>query len=63
MVKHGPRVDLEDLDFEAMDKEIEADEATQASQAAPAAGDDPQDLEKDVEDAPASQFHYYSLFF
>ena len=28
MVKHGPGVDLEDLDFEAVDKEIEADEAT-----------------------------------
>ena len=54
MVKHGPRVDLEDLDFEAIDKEIEADEAAQASQAAPTTGDDPQDLEKDVDDAPAS---------
>ena len=25
LVKHGPGVDLEDLDFEAIDKEIEAD--------------------------------------
>ena len=31
LVKHDPRVDLEDLDFEAIDKEIEADEAAQAS--------------------------------
>ena len=31
MVKHGSGVDLEDLDFEDVDKEIEADEATQAS--------------------------------
>ena len=27
MVKHGSGVDLEDLDFEAVDKEIEEDEA------------------------------------
>ena len=54
MVKHGPGVDLEDLDFEAVDKEIEADEAAQASQAALAIGDDRQDPKKDVEDAPAS---------
>ena len=27
LVKHGPGVNLEDLDFEAVDKEIEADEA------------------------------------
>ena len=31
LVKHGPRVDSEDLDFEVVDKEIEADEAAQAS--------------------------------
>ena len=31
LVKHGPEVDLEDLDFEAVDKEIEANEASQAS--------------------------------
>ena len=31
LVKHDPRVDLEDLDFEAIDKEIEVDEAAQAS--------------------------------
>ena len=40
-MKHGPKVDLEELDFEAIDKEIEADEAAQASQAAPTTGDDP----------------------
>ena len=27
LVKHGSSVDLEDLDFEAVDKEMEADEA------------------------------------
>ena len=31
MIKHGPGTDLEDLDFEAVDKEIEEDEATQVS--------------------------------
>ena len=31
MIKHGPSPDLEDLDFEAVDKEIEEDEAAQAS--------------------------------
>ena len=51
LVKHGPGVDLEDLDFKAVDKEIEVDEAAQASQATPAAGVDPQDL---VDGAPAS---------
>ena len=30
-VKHGSGVDLEDPDFEANDKEIEADKAAQAS--------------------------------
>ena len=27
LMKHSPRVDLEDLDFEAIDKEIKVDEA------------------------------------
>ena len=31
MIKHGLGTDLEDLDFEAVDKEIEEDEATQVS--------------------------------
>ena len=31
LVKHGPKMDLEDLDFEAIDKEIEADKAAQAT--------------------------------
>ena len=30
LVKHGPKMDLEDLDIEAIDKEIEADKAAQA---------------------------------
>ena len=43
LVKHGPGVDLEDLDFEAINKEIEVDKA---SQAAAVAGDDPLESEK-----------------
>ena len=31
MIKHGSGVDLENLDFEAVDKEMEEDEAAQAS--------------------------------
>ena len=30
-MKHGLETDLEDLDFEAIDKEIEADEVVQAT--------------------------------
>ena len=51
LVKHGPGGNLEDLDFEAVDKEIEVDEAAQASQATPVVGVDPQDH---VDGAPAS---------
>ena len=32
LVKNGHEIDLEDLDFEAIDKEIEVDEAAQATQ-------------------------------
>ena len=53
-VKYGPGVDLEDLDFEANNKEIEADKAAQASQAAVVAGDDPLESEKDGNDAPTT---------
>ena len=31
MIKHGPSMDLENLDFEAVDKEIEEDEVAQVS--------------------------------
>ena len=31
MIKHGSSVDLENLDFEAIDREMEEDEAAQAS--------------------------------
>ena len=31
LIKHGPGMDLKELDFEVVDKEIEEDEAAQAS--------------------------------
>ena len=51
LIKHSPGTDLEDLDFEAIDKEIEADEAAQA---ATITGKDPLELEKDRNDAPTT---------
>ena len=47
LVKHGPGVDLEDLDFEAIDKEIEANKVAQAA----AAAADAPESEKDGNDA------------
>lgn len=40
MTKHNPEVDLEDLDFEAVDKEMEVEEATAAEGAVPKVVDD-----------------------
>ncbi|KAK9990529.1 hypothetical protein SO802_025514 [Lithocarpus litseifolius] len=40
LIKHGSRTDLEKLDFEAVDKEIEADEAAQVAQAVVSTGED-----------------------
>ena len=51
-MKHGPSVDLEDLDFEAVDKEMEADEAAQAAQASVTIGEDPPEVDKGGDDAP-----------
>ena len=31
LIKHGPRTDLEELDFKAVDKEMEEDEAALAA--------------------------------
>lgn len=50
-MKHGPETDLEDLDFEVIDKGIEADEAAQATQAAASASEDPPVPEKGGTDA------------
>ena len=52
LIKHGPEIDLEDLDFEAVDKEIEANEATQATQATKSTGEDPPVPERGGNDAP-----------
>ena len=49
LVKHGPGVHLEDLDFEAMDREIEADEVAQAIATT---GEVPPEADKD--DAPSA---------
>ena len=48
LIKHSPGTDLEDLDFEAIDKEIEAD---RVAQVATIIGEDPPELEKDGNDA------------
>ena len=53
LIKHGPGTDLEDLDFEAVDKEIEEDEVAQASaQTALSTGAEPSQTNKDDDDAP-----------
>ena len=50
-MKHGPKKDLEDLDFEPIDKEIEADNVAQSAQAT--TSEDPSASEKG-NDAPPS---------
>ena len=49
LLKHGPGVNLEDLDFEAVDKEIEEDEAAQA---VASAGVEPSQATQDDDVAP-----------
>ena len=39
-MKHSPETNLEDLDFKAIDKEIEVDEVVQATQVVAFAGED-----------------------
>ncbi|XP_065635451.1 uncharacterized protein LOC136070060 [Quercus suber] len=53
LVKHGQGVNLDDLDFEAVDKEIEADEAALAAQASMASGKDPPVADEGGDDTPA----------
>ena len=62
-MKHGPGVEFEGLEFEAIDKEIKADEAAQASQVAAVAGDDPLESRKDGNDAPTTSLYYLFLSF
>ena len=53
MIKHGSGIDLENLDFEAVDKEMEEDEAAQAlAQTAASTGVEPSQADKDDGDAP-----------
>ena len=53
MIKHGSGVDLENLNFEAVDKEMEEDEAAQAStQTAASTGVEPSQADKDDGGAP-----------
>ena len=53
MIKHGPGTNLEELDFEVVDKEIEKDEAAQAStQTAASTGVEPSQANKDDDNAP-----------
>jgi len=49
LMKHRLGTDLENLDFEAIDKEIEADETAQAVQAS---GEDPSKADKGGDDTP-----------
>ena len=53
MIKHGSGVDLKNLDFEAVDKEMEKDEAAQASaQTAVSTSVESSQADKDDGDAP-----------
>ena len=55
MIKHGAGVDLENLDFEAVDKEMEEDEAAQAStQTAVSTSVEPSQADEDNGGAPQS---------
>ena len=54
LIKHGLGTNLEDLDFEAIDKEIDVDKAAQAAQAVATTGEDPLRAEKDRDDVPPS---------
>ena len=52
LIKHGPGTDLEDLDFEVVDKEIEADEVAQAAQDTASTSEDSLVPEKGGNDTP-----------
>ena len=49
LIKHGSGTDLDELDFEAIDKEMEEDEVALATQTAASAGADPSQVDKDEE--------------
>ena len=52
MIKHGLGTNLEELDFEAVDKEIEEDEAALAAQTVASTGADPPQADKDDDTGP-----------
>ena len=49
LIKHGSGTDLDELDFEAIDKEMAEDEVALATQTAASAGADPSQVDKDEE--------------
>ena len=64
MIKHGVGVDLENLDFKAVNKEMEKDEAAQASaQTAVSTGVEPSQVDKDDGGAPQSKNNQSFFFF
>ena len=56
LIKHGPGVNLEDLDFEAVDKEIAEDEAAQA---VASTGVEPSQATQDDDAAPPAFFCFF----
>ena len=52
LIKHGPGMDLEELDFEAVDREIKADEVAQAAQARASTGEDLPEADREDDNAP-----------
>ena len=63
MIKHSSSVDLENLDFEVVNKEMEEDEAAQAStQTAASIGIEPSQADKDDGGAP-QVWNSQSFFF
>ena len=54
LVKHGPGTNLEELDFKAVNKEMEEDKAALVTQTATSAGADPSQADKDEENTPSA---------
>lgn len=52
LIKHSPGTDLEELDFEAVDREILADKTAQAAQSTVATDENPPEVDKDDDNAP-----------
>ena len=66
MIKHDPSTDLENLDFEVVDKEMEEDEAAQASaQTTASTSVEPSQADRDDGGAPqvwTSQSPFFFFF-